>query len=240
MNKNTVLITGGSRNIGASITKYLKAIGYITIVADINSPEDSSDVDYFYPVDFNQLDEAKSVLEVIMQSHQPLNLVNNVGIVKPAPLDDVDVDDFQLLMNINARSALLATQAIVPSMKECCFGRIVTTTSRVILGKELRTCYSATKGALTSMSKTWALELAQYGITVNCVAPGPIATTAFWDNNPKDSPQYQKIISSVPAKKMGSVDDVAHAVQFFLDEKSHFITGQTLFVCGGITVGLAS
>lgn len=240
MNKNTVLITGGARNIGGSITHALKQLGYTTIVADINDPEEANDVDFFYRVDFNQLDESKRVLQQIVETHHPLNLVNNVGIVKPALLDDVDIEDFHLLMNINARAALLSTQALVPAMKQHGFGRIVTTTSRVILGKELRTCYSATKGALTAMSRTWALELAPFGITVNCVAPGPIATTAFWENNPKDSPQYEKIISSVPARKMGSVEDVSHAIQFFLDEKSHFITGQTLFVCGGITVGLAS
>ncbi|GAM62819.1 3-oxoacyl-(acyl-carrier protein) reductase [Vibrio ishigakensis] len=131
-------------------------------------------------------------MQQIVETHNPLNLVNNVGIVKPALLDDVEIEDFHLLMSINARSALLSTQALVPTMKQHGFGRVVTTTSRVILGKEQRTCYAATKGALTAMSRTWALELAPFGITVNCVAPGPIATTAFWENNPKDSPQYKK------------------------------------------------
>ena len=110
-------------------------------------------------------------------------------------------------------------------------------TSRVILGKEARTLYSATKGALQSMARTWALELSADGITVNCVAPGPIATTAFWENNPPDSDRARRIIQNIPLQRMGQPDDVAHAVSFFCDPRSSFITGQTVFVCGGVTVG---
>ena len=104
-------------------------------------------------------------------------------------------------------------------------------------GKALRTLYSATKGAAQSMARTWALELAPQGVTVNCVAPGPIATEAFWKNNHPDAPRTQEIIDNVPVKRLGTGEDVANAVAFFCAPESGFVTGQTLFVCGGVTVG---
>jgi NAD(P)-dependent dehydrogenase (short-subunit alcohol dehydrogenase family) len=114
----------------------------------------------------------------------------------------------------------------------------VSVTSRVILGKHKRTAYAASKGAITAMSRTWALELAGDGITVNMVAPGPIGTDLFAANNPEDAPATRKILESIPMRRVGTPDEVAHAVSFFLDERSGFVTGQTLYVCGGMTVGL--
>jgi 3-oxoacyl-[acyl-carrier protein] reductase len=164
-------------------------------------------------------------------------LVNNVGIVAPASFADVDVDDFDRIMHLNARTALLAAKAFVPTMRRRGGGRIVMNTSRVTLGKIDRTLYSASKGALQSMARTWALELAGDGITVNCVAPGPIATTAFWRNNLPDSDYTRNLVASIPLKRMGTPEDVANAVSFFCSDGASFVTGQTLFVCGGVTVG---
>jgi NAD(P)-dependent dehydrogenase (short-subunit alcohol dehydrogenase family) len=109
-----------------------------------------------------------------------------------------------------------------------------------VLGKKLRTSYCASKGAVLSMSRTWALEMARYGITVNCIAPGPIATPAFCENNPPNSRQVKEIIKNIPTKRTGNPDDVAHATSYFMDQRSGFVTGQTLYVCGGLAVGLAS
>ena len=99
-------------------------------------------------------------------------------------------------MHVNVRTAIVCAQALVPGMRKAGYGRIVMNTSRVTKGKEARTLYSASKGALQSMARTWALELARVGITVNCVAPGPIATTAFWKNNPPDAPETKAIVTA--------------------------------------------
>ena len=87
------------------------------------------------------------------------------------------------------------------------------------------------------MTRVWALELGAAGITVNAVGPGPIRTALFDQANPADSPRTQAIIDAVPVKRLGQPDDVAGAVDFFLDGSSGFVTGQTLYVCGGMTVG---
>jgi 3-oxoacyl-[acyl-carrier protein] reductase len=239
MSNKKVIITGGSHNIGAAIAEKLYKEGFETIVLDINEPESSLYVDHFYKVDFSNREQAQKIVKEAVNEHKPLNLINNVGIVQPASLNDTSLESLDLLMNINALSALICLQALAPIMKKAGYGRVISTISRTVLGKELRTAYVASKGAIQSMSRTWALELAENGITVNCVAPGPIATTAFWENNPPESEQFKKIINGVPMKKMGSPKDVANAINFFVSEDTSFITGQTIYVCGGITVGLA-
>jgi 3-oxoacyl-[acyl-carrier protein] reductase len=231
------VVTGGARNIGQAISLRLQQDGYRVIVVDIVAPEvDSLHADA-YQVDLADANATRQVMEEIAERYTVTRLVNNVGIVAPALLEETRLEDFDKLMHLNVRSALICTQALLPAMKAQGMGRIVMNASRVILGKEARTLYSATKGALQSMARTWALELAEHSITVNCVAPGPIATSAFWQNNPPDSERARRIIDNIPLSRMGQPEDVAQAVSFFCDERSGFITGQTLFVCGGVTVG---
>jgi NAD(P)-dependent dehydrogenase (short-subunit alcohol dehydrogenase family) len=231
------VVTGGARNIGQAIALRLQQDGYHVIVVDIVEPEAASLQADAYQVDLADAVATRRVMTEIAERYTVTRLVNNVGIVAPALLEEARLEDFDKLMHLNVRSALVCTQAMLPAMKARGMGRIVMNTSRVVLGKEARTIYSATKGALQSMARTWALELAEHSITVNCVAPGPIATSAFWQNNPPESERARRIIDNIPLSRMGQPEDVAQAVSFFCDERSGFITGQTLFVCGGVTVG---
>ncbi|WP_447554651.1 SDR family NAD(P)-dependent oxidoreductase [Vreelandella sp. EE22] len=231
------VVTGGARNIGQAIALRLQQDGYRVIVLDIVEPEAPSLKEHAYQVDLSDVAATQQLLLKVTEGLPVACLVNNVGIVAPALLDDTDIDDFDTLMHLNVRAALVCTKTLLPKLRESGNGRIVFNASRVVLGKEARTLYSATKGAVQAMARTWALELAQDGITVNCVAPGPIATTAFWENNPPDSERARRIIDNVPVGRMGQPEEVAHAISFFCDQRSGFITGQTLFVCGGVTVG---
>jgi hypothetical protein len=104
------------------------------------------------------------------------------------------------------------------------------------LGKALRTSDAATKGAMVSLTKVWALELAPHGISVNAVAPGPIRTALFERANPPGNPRTQRIIDAIPVGRFGEPQDVANAVAFFLDQRSGYVTGQVLYVCGGVTL----
>jgi NAD(P)-dependent dehydrogenase (short-subunit alcohol dehydrogenase family) len=237
MKNDYVLITGGSKGIGAGIVKRLLQEGYKMIVLDIEEPENNENVMYF-KVDLHNLSKTEEVLAEVCNRHQIVRLVNNVGIVMPALIEETDPEDFLKVLTLNARTSMCCVKACLPAMKDARFGRIVSITSRVILGKEMRTSYAASKGALSAMTRTWALELASYGITVNDIAPGPINTEAFMKNNPPDSHRTRDLIDRIPVNRIGTSMDVAHAVNFFLDDKSGFVTGQTLFVCGGLTVGL--
>ncbi|MEO0337663.1 MAG: SDR family oxidoreductase [Bacteroidota bacterium] len=237
MNRRHVIVTGGAKGIGAGICTKLEAEGYTPIVLDIMEPKHQA-FGHFEKMDLSNLSETKATLSRLCQSFELLHLVNNVGVVKPASLEKTSAEDFSKIITLNAQVALTCLQVLLPAMRRAHFGRVINVTSRVVLGKRDRTAYSASKGALGAMTRTWALETAGDGITVNAVAPGPIATEAFHQNNPPQSPNTERIIRSVPVQRMGTPADVANAVQFLIADQSSFITGQTLYVCGGITVGL--
>jgi NAD(P)-dependent dehydrogenase (short-subunit alcohol dehydrogenase family) len=196
--------------------------------------------DSFYRVDLTNGKATKSVLSEVLRGRSVTRLVNNVGTVEPAFTEETTLESFNRVLSLNARSALLCVQALLPEMRRQKFGRIVSIASRAILGKVKRSAYSASKGALVAMTRTWALEFASEGITVNAIAPGPINTEAFFSDNPSDSPLTRSIVEGIPAGRLGSPRDVAHAVSFFLDDQTGFITGQVLYVCGGLTVGLSA
>ncbi len=237
MAERCAVVTGGGRNIGQAIAIRLQEDGFRVITLDIVEPEAKSLQANARLVDLSDRMAAERIFAEIAATLPVRVLVNNVGIVAPAPLDEVKVDDFDKLMHLNVRTAVIGAKALVPTMRNQGGGRIVMNTSRVTLGKLSRTLYSASKGAMQAMARTWALELARDSITVNCVAPGPIATSVFWKNNPPDSDETRKLVASVPVGRMGTPEDVANVVSFFCDEKASFVTGQTLFVCGGVTVG---
>lgn len=237
MVERCAIVTGGALNIGQAISLRLQEDGYRVFALDIADPEADTLRDDAVRVDLADGPATKAAVEKITHDHSVWCLVNNVGIVQPARFDDVELADFERVMNLNLRTSIICAKAVVPSMRTGGGGRIVMNTSRVTKGKEARTLYSASKGAAQSMARTWALELGKDGITVNCVAPGPIATTAFWKNNPPDSAETKAIIDDIPVGRMGTPQDVANAVSFLCDDRAGFVTGQTLFVCGGVTVG---
>jgi 3-oxoacyl-[acyl-carrier protein] reductase len=164
--------------------------------------------------------------------------VHNAGAIRAALLAEVTAADMTALMQLHLNTALTLVQAALPSMRAAGFGRIILISSRAALGLATRTAYSATKAGMIGMARTWALELAPDGITVNVVAPGPIRETEmFHEVIPADSPREEALAAAIPVKRLGAPDDVAQAVMFFASPASSFITGQTLFVCGGSSIG---
>jgi len=104
-------------------------------------------------------------------------------------------------------------------------------------GRTHRSVYAATKSGMIGYTRTWALELGHHGITVNTVAPGPIATELFDASNPPGSATREKLTGMLAVKRLGTADDLGRAVLFFLSPDNGFITGQTLYVCGGSSLG---
>lgn len=232
------LVTGGSRGIGAAIVERIARRGIPVINLDRSPPEKDSPAE-FVETDLADVEATRGALAAVAASRPVLWLVNNAGIAAPASLEETTLEDFERVVAVNLRAAMLAAQAVVPAMKAAGRGRIVSISSRAALGKELRTAYSATKAGLIGFTRTWALELAPFGITVNAVGPGPIETELFKSANPHNSPRTQAIIQGVPVKRLGQPEDIAHAVDFFLSDEASFVTGQILYVCGGMTVGVA-
>lgn len=230
------LVTGGAAGIGRAVVERLAADGYECIVFDRAAPDGDLPGSWF-EVDLANVADTGKALTQALRGGPITRLVNNVGVVRPGSLEDTSLADFDAAISLNLRCAMQCAQALVSGMKAARFGRIVNISSRAALGKELRTVYSATKSGLHGFTKTWALELGAHGITVNAIGPGPIRTALFEAANPPDSPRTRAIIEGVPVKRMGQPADIAHAASFFLDERAGFVTGQVLYVCGGMTVG---
>lgn len=233
----TAVVTGASQGIGLGIATRLKNEGWRVINMDIAGPDDPDAAPAKW-IETDMADPASiaAAFEIAATEGPITGLVNNAGIAIAGTLEETDIEDFDLTVEINLRAPMLCAQAVLDDMKAEGFGRIVNISSRALLGKTHRTAYSGTKGGLASMSRVWALELAQHGITVNAIAPGPIATELFTRANPPDMPRTQEIIGTVPAGRLGTPDDIAHAAAFFMDDRSDFINGQVLFVCGGISL----
>jgi 3-oxoacyl-[acyl-carrier protein] reductase len=229
------LVTGGSRNIGAAIARRLTADGLRVIVADQQEPDHESLVD-FIRVDLTDGAAGDRIARAI-EGLAVTRLVNNAGIVAPASLEETTLEDVDRVMAVNLKPAIQCAQLVLPAMKRAKLGRIISISSRAALGKERRTAYAASKAALQGITKTWALELAQFGITVNAIGPGPIRTSLFDAANPPGAKATQDIIDRVPVGFLGEPHDIADAVSFFASERARFVTGQVLYVCGGMTIG---
>jgi NAD(P)-dependent dehydrogenase (short-subunit alcohol dehydrogenase family) len=239
--RDMVLVTGGSGGIGRAIVERVlrDEPGAGVVNLDLRPPAEAQPRETWHAVDFADLAATRAVLAEVAARHAPTRLVNNVGLVRPAPLADQTPEDLLAVTEVNLRSAMLCAQALLPAMRDAGFGRIVNIASRAALGKEERTAYAASKAGLIGMTRTWALELAPQGITVNAIGPGPIATELFRRANPDNAPRTRAIIEGVPVRRIGTPEDVAHAAAFFLDRRAGFVTGQVVYVCGGLTVGLA-
>jgi NAD(P)-dependent dehydrogenase (short-subunit alcohol dehydrogenase family) len=235
MSTDTVLVTGASRGIGAAIAERL-AGEYHVVNLDIAPPVKASAAE-FVPVDLRDLAATRACLADVCARHRFTRLVNNVGMSSAVPLAELGDDLTEASIALNLRAALLCLQAVLPAMTEAGFGRVVNMGSRAALGKELRTVYSATKGGMHALTRTWALELADRGIAVNAVAPGMIDTELFRGANPPDSPITRKLVGAIPMKRLGTPDDVAKVVAFLLSDGAAYMTGQIVHICGGLSVG---
>ena len=173
----------------------------------------------------------------LVERFAPTTIVHNAGVIRAALLPDVKLDDLDALVDLHLGCAIQLVQGALPAMRAQRFGRVVLLSSRAALGLATRTSYSATKAGMLGMARTWALELAADGITVNVVAPGPIRTDMFYDVVEAGSEKERALAASVPVKRLGESADVARAVRFFADADSSFVTGQVLYVCGGTSVG---
>lgn len=236
----TALVTGGSTGIGNTICQHLLDDGYTVInLARRASPTEHERL-HNYQADLADREATREIAARIAGEHQVTDLVHNAGVIRPALLGSVELADLEMLSNLHIGAAITLAQAFLPAMKSAGNGRIVLISSRAALGLQTRTCYSATKSGMMGMARTWALELGPEGITVNVVAPGPIAETEMFDGAVSDGEQRDAIAASVPVKRLGNPADVARAVQFFLSPENSFVTGQTLLVCGGASLGSLS
>lgn len=236
MTRLVSIVTGGSSGIGEGICRHLLQSHATVINVDLKSPGVKPQGDYhFFQCDLSDPAATRHVAREITARFQVNCLVNNAGDSWPAPIEEINDEEFDRSVNLHLRAALILTQAVVPGMKARRFGRILNMSSRNVFGKKGRTSYSGTKSALVGYTRTWALELGDSGITVNAVAPGPVSTEMFRKNNPPEA--IERLIGATAVGRVGTPDDIARAVLFLVSPDNGYITGQLLHVCGGSTLG---
>lgn len=246
-NARVALISGAGGGIGEAIARRLAGHGVRVLLLDIKeqsvedvarSIRERGGLALAFAVDVANKNSVEKMVEGAITQFGAIDiLVNNAGITRDGLLAQISLEDWDQVMAINTRSAFLLCQAVVPKMRERRFGRIINISSRSWLGNVGQANYAASKGALVSLTRTLALELAREGITVNAVAPGLIATE-MTAKIPERA--MEKLLRMQPSGQMGKPEDIARTVEFLSADEAGYINGQVLHVDGGKSCGLLS
>ena len=231
------VVTGGSAGIGKVICEHLLASGHDVVSMARRPCELTHARLHSICVDLADRAATAEAVSEVARRFDISTVVHNAGVIRPALLAEVKLEDLDALVDLHLGCAIQLVQAALPFMREKKYGRVVLLSSRAALGLATRTSYSATKAGMLGMARTWALELAPDGITVNVVAPGPIRTDMFYDVVEQGSEREKALAAAVPVRRLGESSDVARAVDFFVSPAAGFVTGQVLYVCGGTSVG---
>jgi len=245
--ERTAIVTGGARGIGAAVAKRLAQDGLRVAVLDLDEEackglvkeiEAQGGHGLAVGVDVSDEDAVTAATErTVNELGEPTVLVNNAGILRDNLLFKMTSADWDSVMNVHLRGAFLMSRAVQGHMTGARFGRIVNMSSVAALGNRGQANYSAAKAGLQGFTKTLAIELGKFGVTVNAVAPGFIETEMTMATAERMGFEYEDLKATVakdtPVARVGIPADVAHAVSFFVSEEAGFISGQVLYVAGG-------
>jgi len=241
---SVALVTGGAGALGAVTGALLARRGHTTYLLDADGARADAVAAGLAgqglavrgrALDVTDAAACSALIAGIAAEHGGIDvLVNMAGVVRNAAFSRITAEDFERTLRTHVHGTLHCMQAAGAAMRERQYGRIVNISSIAALGSVGGGAYGAAKGAIESLSRAAAIEWAPRGITVNCVAPGLIAA-GMTLGVPKE---FQDAgVARTPMKRNGTAEEVAHAIAYFASPEASFVTGQTLFVCGGLSIG---
>jgi 3-oxoacyl-[acyl-carrier protein] reductase len=245
--QRVAVVTGAARGIGAATASRLAADGMAVAVLDLDQASCAGTVDAIKDAggravavgaDVSKSDQVEAAVEkIVAELGPPAVLVNNAGVIRDNLLFKMSEDDWDTVMGVHLRGAFLMSRASQKHMVDQRFGRIVNLSSSSALGNRGQVNYSAAKAGMQGFTKTLAIELGQFGITANAVAPGFIATdmtAATAARIGMDFEEFQKAAATqIPVRRVGQPADVANVISFLVSEDAGFVSGQVIYVAGG-------
>lgn len=231
------IVTGGANGIGKGIASVLVKAGAQVVIADIDAEKGARVAAElgatFAALDVTDRAACQRVVDEVVARHGRLDILcSNTGIFPQASLDVMTTENWEQMMDVNLRSTFFMVQAVLPSMRQRKYGRIVITSSitGAVTGYPGWSHYAASKAGQLGFMRSAALECAREGITINAVMPGNIRTAGL---EAQGEAYLKEMADSIPVKSLGEPEDIGHAACFLASAEARFITGQTIIVDGG-------
>ncbi len=239
------IVTGGGRGLGRAVSIALAGEGANVVIAEydedpgrevVKEIKNSKGEAISIKADVTNREDIERVVKSAIDTFGHVDiLVNNAGIIKPAMLHKMTMEDFNKVIEVHVGGAFMCIQSVVGHMRERNYGKIINVTSAAgLVGTIGQVNYSAAKGAVASLTKSAARELARYNITVNCIAPS--AATRMTEKIMTDEKLKDIYLERIPMRRWAEPDEVAPAFVFFASDDSSYITGQILCVDGGMVM----
>lgn len=233
-----ILVTGASRGIGKTIAKSLQSYGNVYVTARNEEKLKEFGNEMYFVCDLSKEEDLLKLGDFIQEKKIDI-LVNNAGEYTYCGIEDTEISKLNEMLSINLKAPIYLMHSAIPHMKKNKFGRVINIGSiSGVMGEAYASTYSATKAGLIGLSKATGLELAEFGITVNTINPGWVDTELGKSSIEDSEFSEEEILESIPQRRFVKPEEIAGLVKYLISEEAKGITGQSINICAGLSVGI--